>query len=79
MSKALGWTKKFKGSRERGGAFIHTHPKIKRAIVQNHNGYSFNGDNYPSLDAAIEAAEATIQPPVENYREPGVLEGKSDE
>jgi hypothetical protein len=66
-----GWTKKFKGSRERGGAFIYTHPNVDRAIVQNHNGYSFNGEGYPSLVAAIEAAEATIPPTYENYREPG--------
>lgn len=61
MTEKSAWTKKFKGSRERGGAFIYTHPKLERAIVKNCYGVSFDGKPYPSLDAAKEAAEATIQ------------------
>ncbi len=49
------WRKKFKGS-ERGGAHIHTHPDVERAIVVNHHGITFDGRNYPSLEAAKTAA-----------------------
>ena len=60
MSDAPKWTKKFKGSRERGGAFIHLHPQLDRAVVENCYGFTFNGSRYPSLEQAKAAAEATI-------------------
>lgn len=49
------WKRKFKGS-ERGGAYIHTHPDVERAVVENHHGINYNGQSYPSLDAAMAAA-----------------------
>jgi hypothetical protein len=52
---ASSWTKRFKGS-ERGGAYIHTHPDVDRAIVENHNGITYAGHSYVSLDAAKAAA-----------------------
>lgn len=60
MSNDLKWTKKFKGSQERGGAFIHLHPQLDRAVVENCYGFSFDGSRYPSLEQAKAAAEATI-------------------
>lgn len=55
--KAAEWKRKFKGTGY-GGAYIHTHPSVERAIVENHNGISFNGLRYMSLDAAKCAALA---------------------
>lgn len=49
------WKKKFKG-RTKGGAWIHIHPLIDRAIVENHHGFTFNGVTYNSLDEAKTAA-----------------------
>lgn len=54
-TEVAGWKKKFKGS-ERGGAHIHTHPDVDRAIVENHLGITYDGKSYPSLDAAKAAA-----------------------
>jgi hypothetical protein len=51
----VGWRRKFKGS-DRGGAHIHTHPDVERAIVVNHNGITFDCRSYASLDAAKAAA-----------------------
>lgn len=51
-----GWKKKFKGDKERGGAWVYIHPNCDRAIVQNHNGVSFNGQRYVDLEAAKKAA-----------------------
>jgi hypothetical protein len=56
-----GWKKKFKGSKERGGAYIYTHPKLERAIVVNHNGISFNGKYYSTLEDAKRTAELSIE------------------
>lgn len=52
------WKKKFKG-RPSGGAWIHTHSSIDRAIVENHHGFMFNGVVYASLNEAKEAALST--------------------
>jgi hypothetical protein len=41
------WTKKSKGN-----AKVYTHPGIDHAIVVNHNGISWNGNVFPTLDAA---------------------------
>lgn len=49
---ADGWTKKFKGSAVRGGAWIYTHPALTRAIVQNHNGVSYDGQHFASVEDA---------------------------
>jgi hypothetical protein len=51
-----GWSRKFKGSRERGGAWIHTHPDVEDAIVENHHGIRFRGVSYPGLEEAKNAA-----------------------
>ncbi len=53
--KNPGWKKKFKGT-ERGGAHIHTHPDVERAIVENHRGITYDGQSYSSLEAAKAAA-----------------------
>lgn len=52
----LGWSRKFKGDRERGGAWIYTHPDLDAAIVDNHRGVSFRGDAYKSVREAMAAA-----------------------
>lgn len=49
------WKKKFKGS-WRGGAWIYTHSSLKRAIVKNHNGVTFNGMKFSSVSSAQEFA-----------------------
>lgn len=51
-----GWKKKSKGN-----AKIHIHEGVanNRAIVENHNGITFNGKKFVSLDAA--KAEALKQ------------------
>lgn len=49
------WKKKFKGKTS-GGAWIHTHPSVERAIVENHHGFTFDGVAYNSLDEAKTAA-----------------------
>lgn len=53
-----GWRKKFKGSRARVGAWIHTHPDAidGRAVVHSHLGISFNGEWYGTLEQAKSAA-----------------------
>ena len=51
------WEKKFKGN-QNGGAWIYTHPDTfeSRAVVHNHNGYSFNGVFFDSLKEAKDYA-----------------------
>jgi hypothetical protein len=54
-----GWTRKFKGT-ERGGAHIHTHPSLARAIVVNHNGVSYAGAEFRDLESAKIHALSTM-------------------
>lgn len=57
MKSPDGWTKKFKGNPQRGGAWIYTNPNVAQAIVQNHLGISFNGKAYSTLREAMKIAE----------------------
>lgn len=56
-----GWERKFKGSRERGGAWIHTHPDIADAIVENQFGFRFRGEEHPGIEEAKKAALSSVR------------------
>jgi hypothetical protein len=57
MANDKEWKKKFKGD-PRGGAHIHTHPALSRAIVVNHNGVNYDGNRFPDLETAKRSALA---------------------
>lgn len=56
--KSNGWTRKFKGSPTKGGAWIWVHPSTSRAIVENAYGVSYDGEIFGNL---LEAAEYALR------------------
>lgn len=54
-AKRQAWAKKFKGN-SWGGAWIYTHPDLQHAIVNNHHGVSYRGQQFQTVREAMAAA-----------------------